>query len=123
MRPPIVMKQITRTFPGVTALDKVDFDLREGEVHALVGENGAGKSTLMNILGGVITQTGGTIEVDGRETEIHSPLHTKRLGISSIHQELMPAESVSAVENIFFGNMPKNLFAPWNPPLNQIIGK
>ena len=106
MNQPISMEHITRTFPGVTALDNVDFNLNYGEVHALVGENGAGKSTLMNILGGVIPPTSGRILVDGQETMINSPLHAKRLGISFIHQELMLAESVSAVENIFLGNMP-----------------
>lgn len=101
------MKGISRVFPGVRALDRVDFDLRPGEVHALVGENGAGKSTLMNILGGVIQPTEGKLSMDGRETAINSPLQAKNLGISFIHQELMLAESVPAVENILLGNLPK----------------
>jgi len=100
------MAGITRLFPGVRALDRVDFDLRAGEVHALVGENGAGKSTLMNILGGVIQPTQGKVKIDGRTTAIQSPLQAKRLGISFIHQELMLAESVPAVENILLGNLP-----------------
>ena len=106
----IAMEKITKSFPGVKALDNVDFDLRPKEVHALVGENGAGKSTLMNILGGVIPPTQGKILVDGQEAVIPSPIHAKRMGISFIHQELMLAESVSAVDNIFLGNMPKTPF-------------
>ena len=103
----ISMEKITKDFPGVKALDSVDFDLRPKEVHALVGENGAGKSTLMNILGGVFPPTQGKILVDGHEAVIPSPIHAKRMGITFIHQELMLAESVSAVENIFLGNLPK----------------
>jgi ribose transport system ATP-binding protein len=106
----IAMEKITKSFPGVKALDNVDFDLRPKEVHALVGENGAGKSTLMNILGGVIPPTQGKILVDGKQAVIPSPIHAKRMGISFIHQELMLAESVSAVDNIFLGNMPKTPF-------------
>lgn len=100
------MCDITKTFPGMTALDRVCFDLREGEVHVLVGENGAGKSTLMKILCGVYGKDSGSIDVDGSEVNVRNPKHAEALGISMIHQEfnLLPYRNVA--QNIFLGREP-----------------
>ncbi|MBC8185979.1 sugar ABC transporter ATP-binding protein [candidate division KSB1 bacterium] len=101
------MKKITKKYPGVTALKNVDFDLREGEVHALVGENGAGKSTLIKILGGAISKTGGEIFLNGDRIDINNPLHSQSLGVAVIYQELMLAPTLSAAENILLGKYPR----------------
>ena len=79
------MEHITKVFPGVKALDDVSFTLREGEVHALMGENGAGKSTLMKILSGVYTKTAGKIFINGEEVEIKDTNDAGQLGIAIIH--------------------------------------
>ena len=81
------MKGITKSFPGVRALDKVDFSCISGEVHALVGENGAGKSTLMKILAGAYRQDEGEIWVKGKEMNISSPRDAQRYGISIIYPQ------------------------------------
>ncbi len=100
------MRGITKRFPGVLALDSVDFDLRTGEVHALVGENGAGKSTLMKILSGALRADAGQILIDGQPVSINSPQDAARLGIAMIYQELNLAPHLSAGENIFLGREP-----------------
>lgn len=97
---------ITKKFPGVTALDNVSFDVREGEVHCLVGENGAGKSTLMKILSGVYTPTSGSIKVNGKEYNSFTPAVSQENGISIIYQELSLVETLSIQENIFIGKIP-----------------
>jgi len=97
---------ITKRFPGVVALDGVDFDLRGGEVHALVGENGAGKSTLMKILNGALRAEAGQILLDGRPVSISSPAAAAHLGIGMIYQELCLAPHLTAGENIFLGREP-----------------
>ena len=86
--PLLTMAGITKSFGGAAALRRVDFDLRAGEVHALMGENGAGKSTLMKVLAGVHQPDAGTIHLDGRPVAIHSPGQAAQLGIAIIHQEL-----------------------------------
>lgn len=101
------MKDIKKTFPGVLALDRVSFDLHEGEVHGLLGENGAGKSTLIKILAGDYSKDEGKIIIDGREVEFRSPLDSKLMGISVIYQELLTLDTLSVAENIFVGNLPK----------------
>jgi ribose transport system ATP-binding protein len=101
------MRHIRKTFPGVVALDDVDFDLRRGEVHILLGENGAGKSTLMKILSGAYHKSAGQIVFDGQEIEIRNPKHAQTLGISTIYQEFNLIPHLSAGENIFLGREPR----------------
>ena len=99
----VSMKGICKTFPGVKALDNVDFELRSGEGMALLGENGAGKSTLMKILSGVYTKDGGTIKVNGTEYEHMNPKLAQHVGVAIIHQELNMCKHLSVVENMFLG--------------------
>ncbi|MBM4030271.1 MAG: sugar ABC transporter ATP-binding protein [Planctomycetes bacterium] len=100
------MRSITKRFPGVLALDGVDFSMRRGEVHALMGENGAGKSTLIKVLTGVYPRDGGEIVFDGRRVAPRSPLEAQRLGISTIYQEVNLIPHLSVAENIFLGRQP-----------------
>jgi len=97
------IQQITKKFPGVTALNNVSFNIKKGEVHALVGENGAGKSTLMKILSGVYQPTSGKIVLDGKEVTFKDPKEAQQLGISIIHQEFSLIPYLSGVDNIFLG--------------------
>lgn len=97
------MQKIRKTFPGVLALDNVDFELRKGEVHILLGENGAGKSTLVKILSGAYQMTSGEVVLFGDAVEIKSPKHAQELGIGIIYQELNLIPSLTAAENIFLG--------------------
>ncbi|NLA53374.1 MAG: sugar ABC transporter ATP-binding protein [Clostridiales bacterium] len=100
----VEMQGISKAFPGVQALDKVDFKLRPGEVMALLGENGAGKSTLMKILSGVYQRDEGEIRVFGKDVELNlTPRKAQDLGISIIHQELNMCRHLSVAENIFLG--------------------
>lgn len=99
----VSMKGICKTFPGVKALDNVDFELKSGEVMALLGENGAGKSTLMKILSGVYTKDGGTLKVNGTEYEHMNPKLAQHVGVAIIHQELNMCKHLSVVENMFLG--------------------
>ncbi len=102
-RPLVRMTALRKSFPGVQAVGNGNFDLRPGEIHALVGENGAGKSTLIKILTGVHRPDSGTIEIDGQPIEFHSPVEARHAGIAAIHQEftLVPAMTVRA--NLFLG--------------------
>lgn len=104
------MENITKKFPGVTALDNVDFTLNKGEVHALLGENGAGKSTLMKILIGLYKPTSGKIWYNGNYIENNSVIEALNSNISMIHQELNPIQERSVMENIWLGREPKNKF-------------
>ncbi len=99
----LVMKDIQKSFPGVHALDNCRFELEAGEVHALVGENGAGKSTMMKVLTGVYTKDSGSIQIDGREVQIHNTRDAQALGISIIHQELNLMKDLTVAENIYIG--------------------
>lgn len=99
----VTMKGIVKRFPGVLANDHVDFELRQGEIHALLGENGAGKSTLMNILAGLYRADAGIITVNGKEVEFHSPKDAIRAGIGMIHQHFMLVPSQTVTENILLG--------------------
>ena len=105
--PVLEMRHIRKAFPGVVALDDVDFDLRRGEVHILLGENGAGKSTLMKILSGAYQKSAGQIVFDGQDVEIRNPKHAQTLGISTIYQEFNLIPHLSAGENIFLGREPR----------------
>jgi ABC-type sugar transport system ATPase subunit len=100
------MKNIHKQFPGVYALKGVDFDLRAGEIHALLGENGAGKSTLIKILGGIYPKDEGLVEIDGLPVIIDSVANARRAGVRIIHQELVLVPSLSIAENVFLGNAP-----------------
>ncbi len=104
--PLLRMVEITKTFPGVRALDRVTFQVDPGEVHGLVGENGAGKSTLMKILTGALQPDSGTIELRGRPVRIPDPGTAQRLGIAIIHQELTVLPELSVAENVFLGREP-----------------
>jgi len=99
--------QLTKTFPGVVAVDKVDFDVRAGEIHALVGENGAGKSTLIKILGGVYLADGGRVVMDGKEVSFASTHQSHESKISVIYQEFNLVPDLTVAENIFIGREPK----------------
>ena len=99
----VSMKNITKTFPGVKALDNVNFELRSGEVMALLGENGAGKSTLMKILSGVYTRDSGTMEIFGREYGDLTPKKAREIGVAIIHQELNMCRHLTVTENMFLG--------------------
>ncbi|WP_320776152.1 sugar ABC transporter ATP-binding protein [Streptomyces sp. CRN 30] len=100
---------IRKTFPGVIALDGVDFDLRRGEVHVLLGENGAGKSTLIKTLSGAHTPDAGRILVGGEEVRINSAQDSERLGIATIYQEFNLVPELTVAENIFLGRQPRRL--------------
>jgi len=99
----VQMEHITKTFPGVRALDDVSFDLRGGEVLALLGENGAGKSTLMKVLSGVYTRDSGTMRILGRQVGELTPKKAQEMGVAIIHQELNMCSHLTVAENIFLG--------------------
>ena len=103
----VEMIGIDKTFPGVHALNECQFELRSGEVHALVGENGAGKSTLMKVLAGVYTKDAGHIIYKGHEVDIPNPRAAQLLGISMIHQELNLMPHLTVAQNIFIGREPR----------------
>ncbi len=105
------MRQISKSFPGVRALDEVSFDLQAGEIHALVGENGAGKSTLMKILAGVYPHPTyeGDVVVDGEPRRFARVADAERAGIAVVHQELSLVRELSIAENIFLGREPRSL--------------
>ena len=107
--PAVAMRSITKRFPGVVANDAVDFDAREGEVHALLGENGAGKSTLASILTGLYRPDQGEIEIYGRGVEFHSPRDAMGAGVSMVHQHFRLATSLTVADNIVLGHRS----APW----------
>ena len=101
------LNNITKDFPGTRALDKVNLEVKRGEVHAVIGENGAGKSTLMNIIAGVLSPTKGSIEFDGKPVKFSVPLDSQNVGIGIVHQEINLCPQISVQENIFIGRLPK----------------
>lgn len=105
--PLLEVQGISKSFPGVRALQDVQFRLDAGEVLVLVGENGAGKSTLMKILSGIYEKDAGTIRIDGREVEIAGPAEAQQLGISIIHQEMNLMPDLTVAQNIFLGREPR----------------
>ncbi len=107
--PPVLeLRGITKEFPGVLANDHIDFDLRRGEVHALLGENGAGKSTLMSILYGLYTADSGEIFMKGKPVAINSPKHAIELGIGMVHQHFMLIPVMTVTENIVLAQEPRH---------------
>ncbi|WP_026930961.1 sugar ABC transporter ATP-binding protein [Glycomyces tenuis] len=105
--PIVQMTGITKDFTGVRALDGVDFTLRPGEIHAIMGENGAGKSTLIKVLTGVHSPDAGRILLDGRPVRFHSPGHAQSGGISTVYQEVNLTDNLSVAENLFAGREPR----------------
>ena len=101
------MTGITKTFPGVKALDGVNFELKRGTVHALMGENGAGKSTLMKCLFGIYAKDAGQIFLDGNEINFKSSKEALDNGVAMVHQELNQALKRSVMDNIWLGRYPK----------------
>ena len=99
----VSMNNISKSFPGVKALDHVKFELRSGEVMALLGENGAGKSTLMKILSGVYTRDEGTMEIFGKSYDDLTPKQAQEAGVAIIHQELNMCRHLTVTENMFLG--------------------
>jgi ribose transport system ATP-binding protein len=127
-RPLLVLQGVSKYFPGVRALEGVEFELRAGEIHALMGENGAGKSTFVKILSGVHRPDGGTISLNGDTIDILDPTHARALGISPVHQELHLELYLSVAENIFLGCQPINRFrlldyAVMNRNAAQLLGE
>ena len=108
----LTMRNIDKIFPGTRALNNVDFTLRRGEIHALMGENGAGKSTLIKVLTGVYEKDGGTIQVEGTEANIHSPQDAQNVGISTVYQEITLCPNLTVAENMFIGRT-KGTLIPW----------
>lgn len=123
------LKKISKYFPGVKALENIQFDLERGEVHALCGENGAGKTTLMNILTGNLQPDGGTILLKGKEVYISGPGQAASLGIAIVYQQLSLVDNLSVADNIFANTQPSNkwgminhteLFAKTSKLLNKL---
>ena len=113
------MRQIDKVFPGVKALSNVDFTLRAGEIHSLMGENGAGKSTLVKVLTGVYQRDGGTIRLNGKEISPRTPKEAQECGISTVYQEVNLCSNLTVAENIFIGREPKKHgFIDWKT-INQ----
>lgn len=110
----LALDGIAKSFPGVKALDNVDFEIAEGEVHALLGENGAGKSTLIKILSGVHQADGGTMALDGKPVRFDSPQAAQASGVATIYQELLLFPELSVAENIFMGHAPKGWLGALN---------
>jgi inositol transport system ATP-binding protein len=108
------LKNITKTFPGVVALDNVSFSARRGEVHALCGENGAGKSTLMKILNGLYKADSGDVHIEGRPVQIQNPMDAGNQGIAMIYQECTYVPEMTVAESLFLGNLPVNKFGKIN---------
>lgn len=106
------MRNIHKSFPGVRALQGVDFTLRKGEVHALMGENGAGKSTLIKVLTGVYEKDEGQISLEGSVATIRSPQDAQKVGISTVYQEITLCPNLSVAENIFIGRT-KSVYQNW----------
>lgn len=104
------VREVSKSFPGVRALQRVDLDLRAGEVHALCGENGAGKSTLMNILSGGLQPDEGQILFNGEAVTFASPIEGKRRGILLVHQEISLVPQLTAAENVFLGSLPRTRY-------------
>ena len=119
--PLLRMSGISKRFPGVLALDNVDFDVAPGEIHALLGENGAGKSTLLKILSGAQQPDGGTITLGGQTVTLTSRrMHAQGLGIVTIYQEFTLAPNMTIAENVFIGREPgPRIFVNWRRMIEE----
>lgn len=100
------IKNVTKRFPGVLANDRISFELREGEIHAILGENGAGKTTLMNIIYGLYQPDEGEIKIHGKTVVIKSPRDAINLGIGMVHQHFTLVSNMTALDNIILGREP-----------------
>ena len=110
----LTLKNITKEFPGVKALDDVTINIERGTIHGLVGENGAGKSTLIKVLAGIYQPNAGEVILDGKSCRFQSPIEARRAGISVVHQEIKLAEPLTVAENMFLGNlMMKGKLVDW----------
>ena len=111
-------KKISKRFPGTLALDDVDFELKRGEVHAIIGENGAGKSTFIKILCGVYQKDSGVLYLEGKKINFLNSMEPTDQGIRAIYQELENLQQLTIAENIFLGRLPKSRklpgFISWN---------
>ncbi len=116
--PVLLLNGVSKSFPGVRALNDVSFMLRAGEVTALVGENGAGKSTIVKILTGIYNPDAGEVIVGGQVRKFQSPRDSWAAGIAAIHQETVMFDELSVAENIFMGHMPGQKFVDW-PQMHQ----
>ncbi len=119
----VKMLGVAKSFPGVVALENVDFSLRAGEIHALMGENGAGKSTLIKVLTGVEQPDSGTIELDGKLVQARSPQHSQELGISTVYQEVNLCTNLSIAENIMLGHEPRRFGSIHWRKMNELAQK
>src|SRR6266550_1189432 len=122
--PPVLeLRGITKQFPGVLANDHIDFDLRRGEVHALLGENGAGKSTLMNILYGLYHPDEGEIRIRGEKVQFGSPKDAIKHGIGMVHQHFMLIPVMTVAENIILATEPTTggVFLDYDAARNRVI--
>ena len=99
----LALRKATKLYAGVPAIENVDFELRRGEIHALVGENGAGKSTLTKVMAGVVTLTSGKMEVDGVVATPRTPLEARHLGIAMVFQENSLVPTMTVAQNLFLG--------------------
>ena len=110
------LKKVSKFFPGIKALDKVDFNLKRNSVHALVGENGAGKSTLVKILTGIYKPDEGDVFLNKKKINLFNPKVALKNSISVIHQETVMFENLTVMENIFVGKqiLKKKIFIDWN---------
>jgi D-xylose transport system ATP-binding protein len=114
--PLLELRGITKTFGSVQALDDVDFDVRPGEVMALVGDNGAGKSTLIKCVAGTHTPDSGDVFFEGKEVQIHGPKDASRLGIEVVYQDLALCDNLDVVQNMYLGREEHNWFQQLNEP-------
>lgn len=112
--PLLQLEHISKSFPGVQALSDVSFDVRPGEVHALLGENGAGKSTLIKIVSGVYRPDSGEMRIDGQPVTFSSPRDAQALGVATIYQELSLYPELTVAENIFMGHTPRRKIGPFS---------
>ncbi len=115
----LTMKDIDKSFPGVHALDHVNFEVKKGEVHALMGENGAGKSTLMKVLTGIYTKDSGSIVFEGKEVEFHNAREAQDAGVVIVHQELNMLGHLTVAQNIFIGREFKKGFKIDDHKMNE----